>query len=88
MEADQPQRLKEREGDALVLDAAIEALNLAKELSSITPAKVVFGFVSAILAMIKVILLLFFLVNRMQSEMHLGCDGQPGRLRRTWASLR
>jgi len=82
------QRPKEREGAILGLDAAIEALNLAKELSSITPAKTVFGFVSVILAMIKVSLLLFLLVNRMQSEMHLGRDGQPGRLRRAWASLR
>ena len=36
------------------LNVAIEALNLAKEISSITPAKVVFGSVSVILTMIKV----------------------------------
>ena len=37
-----------------VLNGAIEALNLAKELSSITPARVVFGSVSVILTVIKV----------------------------------
>ena len=36
------------------LNMAIEAMNLAKEVSSITPAKAVFGSVSVILAMIKV----------------------------------
>ena len=59
------QRPKEREGAILELDAAIEALNHAKELSSITPAKTVFGFVSVILATIKVSRLMFFLVNLM-----------------------
>jgi len=37
-----------------VLNAAIEALNLAKELSSITPAKAIFGSVSVTLSMIRV----------------------------------
>ena len=36
------------------LGVAVEALNLAKEISSITPAKVVFGTVSTVLTMIKV----------------------------------
>ena len=36
------------------LNVAIETLNLAKEVSSITPAKAVFGSVSVILTMIKV----------------------------------
>ena len=36
------------------LNAAIETLNLAKEISSITPAKAVFGSVSVILTTIKV----------------------------------
>jgi len=53
MEAES-QRPKGREGTTLVLNAAIEVLNLAKELSSITPARVVFGSVSVILTMIKV----------------------------------
>ena len=48
------QRPKEREGAILALDATIEVLNLAKEVSSIAPAKAVFGSVSVILAMIRV----------------------------------
>ena len=53
------QRSKGRETAILVLDAAIEALNIAKELSSITPAKAVFSSVTIILTMIKVGLLVF-----------------------------
>ena len=54
------QRPKERDGAVSALNAAIEALNLAKEISSITPAKAVFGSVSVILTTIKVSLLLVF----------------------------
>ena len=54
------QRPKGREGTILVLNATIEALNLAKELSSITPAKAVFASVSIILTTIKVSLRLVF----------------------------
>jgi hypothetical protein len=36
------------------LNMAIEAMNLAKEVASITPAKAVFGSVSIVLTMIKV----------------------------------
>ena len=36
------------------LNVAIEAMNLAKEVSSITPAKAVFGTVSILLTMIRV----------------------------------
>ena len=63
MEAES-QRPKEREGAVLVLNTAIGALNLAKELSSITPAQAVFGSVSVVLTMIRVGLLLVF-VNRL-----------------------
>jgi len=51
-------RPKEREGAISALNVAIEALNLAKEISSITPAKAVFGSVSFILVMIRVSFLL------------------------------
>ena len=57
MEAE-PQQSKGREGTISVLNAAVEALNLAREISSITPAKAVFGSVSVIIAMIRVSLLL------------------------------
>ena len=53
-------RPKGQESTISALNAAIEALNLAKELSSITPAKAVFGSVGVILTTIKVSLLLVF----------------------------
>jgi len=61
MEAES-QRPKGRENTISALNVAIEAVNLAKEVSSVTPAKAVFGSVSAILTMIKVGLLLVFLL--------------------------
>ena len=45
---------KRQDGTLSLLNAAIEAMNLAKELSSVTPAKAVFGSVGILLAMIKV----------------------------------
>ena len=45
---------KGREGTLSLLSAAIEAVNLAEKLSSITPAQAVFGTVSALLTTIKV----------------------------------
>jgi hypothetical protein len=38
---------------------AINALDLAKEVSSVTPAKAVFGSVSVLLAMVKVCFLFY-----------------------------
>jgi len=74
----EPQRLKGRESTVSVLNVAIEALNLAKELSNITPAGAVFGSVSVILTMIKVSLLFF--VDQLQTEMHLGRNDKPNGL--------
>ena len=48
------QQQKTRDNILSMLNAAIETLNLAKEISSITPAKVVFGSVGVILTMIRV----------------------------------
>ena len=45
---------RRRDGALSVLNAAIEAMNLAKEVSSATPAKAIFGSVSVILSVIKV----------------------------------
>ena len=53
-----PQQPKEREGTISTLNVLIEALNLAKEASSITPAKAVLGSASILLAMIRVSLIL------------------------------
>ena len=48
------QRSKGRDGTISSLNTAIEAMNLAKEISSITPAKAVFGSVSILLMMVRV----------------------------------
>ena len=47
-------RSKGQDGTLSSLNLAIEAMNLAKEVSSFTPAKAVFGSVSVLLTMIKV----------------------------------
>lgn len=48
------QRQKSRDGALSSLDLAIETMNLVKEVSSLTPAKVVFGSVCVLLTMIRV----------------------------------
>jgi len=50
-ESQQPKR---RDGVLSSLTMAVEALNLAKEVSAITPAKAVFGSVGTLLTMIRV----------------------------------
>ena len=46
---------EKRQGNALsLLDVAIQALNLAKDVSGIPPAQAVFGSVSILLSMIRV----------------------------------
>jgi len=57
--ADDSKRPKGRDGVLSSLNVAIDGLNLAKELSSATPAKAVFGSVAILLTMIRVSLLLF-----------------------------
>ena len=54
MDPKSSKRQKGQESVLSFLNAAIEAMNLAKEVSSATPAKAVFGTVSALLTMIKV----------------------------------
>ena len=48
------QRRKRQDNSLSLLAVAIEAMDLAKEVSSATPAKAVFGSVSTLLTMIKV----------------------------------
>ena len=57
---DKSQRPKDP-GDGVLstLDLAIDGLNLAKEVASITPAKAAFGAVAILLTMIRVSLLVF-----------------------------
>jgi len=87
MVASGPQQTKSREGVILALNVAIEAMNLAKDVSSIPPAKAVFGSVSFVLTMIRVSFLLAR-VDRLRAEMDPGLDDKPGGLRRTRAGLR
>jgi len=63
-------RPKDQGGAISALNAAIEAMNLAKELSSITPAKAVFGSVSVILTMTRVGFPPIR-VDRVRAEVHL-----------------
>ena len=83
----EPQRPKTREGVISTLNAAIEAMNLANERTSITPAKAVFDSASVVLTMTRVCLLLVCVV-RLQTEIRPGLDDKTGGLRRTWAVLR
>jgi len=48
-----------RDNTVSALNAAIDALNLTKDIASIAPAKAVFGTVSVILTTIRVSLLFF-----------------------------
>ena len=52
--ATKSRRPKGRENAVSLLNAAIDVINLAENLSSITPAKAVFGTVNVLLTMIKV----------------------------------
>jgi hypothetical protein len=68
------------------INVTIEGLNLAKELSGPTPAKAVFGTVSALLTMIKVSLP--FRDYEPLVNVHPGVDDQPTGLCRTLLVLR
>ena len=52
--ATESQRPKGRENSVSLLNAAIDAMDLAEKISSITPAKAVFATVGILLTMIKV----------------------------------
>jgi len=52
--ATKSQRPNCRDAALSSLNAAVEALNLAKELSSVAPAKAAFGSVGVLLVMIRV----------------------------------
>jgi hypothetical protein len=55
-----PQRRRGRDSVLSTLDTTIEALNLAKDICGITPARVAFASVSALLTMIRVCSILSF----------------------------
>ena len=86
MQAD-PQRPKGRDGTLSSLNIAIETMNLAKEVSSITPAKAVFVSVSVLLTMVRV---RFAVSYDRKPHVHVwpGFDGQQTGLCRSQLSLR
>ena len=69
-----PNRQKGRDGVLSSLNATIEALNLAKEISGIAPAKAAFDSVSALLTMIRVCCFLSC-DDGLRVHMCLGLDG-------------
>ena len=71
---------REREKTLSTLNVLIEGLNLAKELSSVTPAKAAFGSVSALLVMIRV-RFLPLCGNGLMTHVCLGLSGQPAGFR-------
>lgn len=73
--ATEPSQSEGRDRFLALLNAAIEGLNLAKEVSSITPAKAVFGTASVLLVMIRVRSLQLRDVDP-PVHIHLGFDGQ------------
>ena len=85
MEAES-QQPNEREGAILALNAAVEDLNLA-EISSIPPAKAVFGSVIVLLTLFRVRLLLFR-YDLPLVHAQLGLDGQQAGSRWAWIALR
>jgi hypothetical protein len=80
-------RPKGRDGAISALNLAIDGFSLAKEISSATPAKAVFGSVSILLGMIKVT---SFLLCRDVRPLNVrpGHHGQRTRLRRSRTALR
>ena len=74
MDADS-QRTKGRDSVLSALNIAIEALNLAKDISTIAPAQAVFGSVSILLTMIRV-RFLSFSDDTLQAHARSGLHGQ------------
>jgi len=78
---------KWRDGAFSTLNMAIEALNLAKAASSVTPAKDVFGSVSVLLTIIRVRCLLFCCGGPLVHT-YAGLNGKRSGLCRNWDELR
>ena len=72
------QRPKERESALSLLNAAIDAINLANGASTIAPIKNAFGSARDLLTMIRVGLIRFTLVRC--RLMYTGLNGQQDRL--------
>ena len=83
--ATKPQESDARDGLLFSLNAAIDALGLAKEISM--PAKAIFGSVSALLTMIRVCSLLFCYDGAL-TRIYSGFHGQRSGLHQSWVALR
>jgi hypothetical protein len=81
------QRQKGRDDALSSLNMAVDAINLAKDIVDIAPAKAAFGSVSALLTMIRVRFFLFC-NDELQVHMYPGLDGERTRLRRARVELR
>ena len=68
-------RPRGRDNTLSSLNVTIEALNLAKEISFITPAKAIFGSVSSLLTMIRVRFVVSY-NSGFQVHIYPGLDGQ------------
>ena len=81
------QRPKGRDGAFSSLNGAIDAINLAKDIVDIAPAKAAFGSVCALLTMIRVC---FFLLYNGEPWVYMypGLGGERTGLRRAWVELR
>ena len=75
MDVTSSKRQKRQDNALSLLNAAIEAMNLAKEVSSATPAKAIFGSVGILLTMIMVRFILFS-NDTFQVHVLSGLDGQ------------
>ena len=84
--ATESQRPMGQDGALSSLNAAIDTLNLAKEASSLTPAKTVFASTSILLATIRVSFLPVHVGHWWL--MYTGLNDQQSELRRAGASLR
>jgi len=80
------QRQEERENAVSSLNAAIEAVNHAENISNIPPVKAAFGSASILLSMIRVSFLLVYDSRRWL--MYTELDDQQSGLRQTGADLR
>jgi len=69
------QKPEGREGAIERLNTAIEATSLAEKVSPIVPAKIVFGSVGILLALMKVCFLQLC-NNLLQAHTQLGLDGE------------
>jgi hypothetical protein len=75
-----PQQSKGRDGILSSLNMAIDAMNLAKDIVDIAPARAAFGSVSALLTTIRVRFFLFC-NDELQVHMYPGLDSERTGLR-------